>query len=116
MSDTIPRQEAEAALGEAGLSAWTCDEDRLHRTYETAGWPQTMLAANAIGLLAEAAWHHPDLELGYGRLTVRLTSHDAGGVTARDLALARAIEDAVLWRPPAGSPLGAGSPEPVVRA
>lgn len=111
MTDTIPRERAEAALREAGLSAWTCDDDRLHRSYATAGWPQTMLAVNAIGLLAEAAWHHPDLELGYGSLVVHLTSHDAGGVTERDLAMARAIEDAVMWTPAA--PLGDGAPEVV---
>lgn len=114
MSDTLSRDEAESALREAGLTAWTCDGTRLERAFTTPGWPQTMLAANAIGLLAQAAWHHPDLQLSYGRLTVHLTSHDAGGVTARDVALARAIEDAVAWRPPPGSPLGGGSPEPVV--
>ena len=49
--------------------------------------------------LAEAAYHHPDLEVGFPKLTVRLTSHDAGGITERDLELARLIEERVTWRP-----------------
>ena len=64
-----------------------------------------MLLANAIGFLAEAAWHHPELILSYPRLTVRMQSHDAGGITDRDFALARRIEEVVTWRPAPGDGL-----------
>ena len=47
------------------------------------------MVVTTIGHLAEAAWHHPDLAVGYGRVEVTLTSHDVGGVTERDLALAQ---------------------------
>ena len=63
------------------------------------------MAANAIGFLAEAADHHPDLALSWGRLTVRLNTHSAGGITDKDLELARRIDDLALWRPGAGSAL-----------
>ncbi len=57
------------------------------------------MVTNAIGHLAEAAWHHPDLEVRFGSVTVRLQTHDAGGITGKDLDLARQIEAVVLWRP-----------------
>jgi 4a-hydroxytetrahydrobiopterin dehydratase len=115
MSETLTPEQADAALADAGLAGWTAADGRLRRDYATAGWPQTLMVVGAIGLVAEAAWHHPDLEVSYARVTVHLTTHDAGGLTAKDIATARAIEDAVLWRPQAGGPLGAGSPEAVVR-
>jgi pterin-4a-carbinolamine dehydratase len=72
------------------------------------------MAANAIGFLAEAADHHPDLALSWGRLTVRLNTHSAGGITDKDLELARRIDDLALWRPGAGSAL-AGTRRPFVQ-
>ena len=52
--------------------------------------------------LSEAAYHHPDLSVTWGRVTVKLSTHSAGGITDKDFALARRIEDVVLWRPAAG--------------
>ena len=59
--------------------------------------------SNAIGYLAEAAYHHPDLTVTWARVTVKLMTHSAGGITDKDFELARRIEDAVLWRPPEGA-------------
>jgi pterin-4a-carbinolamine dehydratase len=47
-----------------------------------------------VGALADAADHHPDVDLRYPSVTVRLTTHDAGGLTAKDVALARRIDAA----------------------
>ena len=52
-----------------------------------------MAFAQAITPLAENQGHHPDLEIGWGRCTVLLTTHDAGGLTEKDFALAKAIDD-----------------------
>ena len=57
------------------------------------------MVANAIGHLGEAAWHHPDLLVTFPRVEVRLTNHDAGGITDKDFELARKIEDLVQWQP-----------------
>ena len=84
---------------EDNLPAWSLEEGFLTRTYTTRNWQLTLLLANAIGYLAEAAWHHPELVLSYPRLTVRLQTHDAGGITDKDFELARRIEAAVTWRP-----------------
>lgn len=90
--------EIDAHLRDA-LPRWRQEEGCIRRTYNTHGWKGTLMVANTIGHLAEAAWHHPDLWLSYARVVVNLTSHDAGGVTARDIALAKKIEEVVLWRP-----------------
>ncbi len=58
-----------------------------------------MMAANAVAHLAEAAWHHPDMVLSYAQVTVRLSTHTASGVTEKDYALARKIEEVVNWQP-----------------
>jgi 4a-hydroxytetrahydrobiopterin dehydratase len=87
------------------LPCWRFEGSALKRLYKVNGFRSALLAANAIGHIAEAAWHHPDLAISWGRVEVSLWSHDAGGVTERDMALARRIEDVIAWRPPQGSPL-----------
>jgi 4a-hydroxytetrahydrobiopterin dehydratase len=69
---------------------------------------------NAIGFVAEAADHHPDLEVSWAKVTVRLSTHSAGGITDKDIALAREIERLALWRPPADGALR-GTKRPFVK-
>ena len=97
-------EEVEAKIAELGLDGWYLDDGWLRRKYNTDGWPTTLMLVNAVGYLAEAAYHHPDLAVTWGKLWVKLQTHSAGGITDKDFALARQIEDVVLWRPPAGSP------------
>jgi 4a-hydroxytetrahydrobiopterin dehydratase len=98
MARTYTDAEVSAWL-EANLPTWSLEDSFLTRTYTTRSWQLTLLLANAIGFLAEAAWHHPELTLSYPRLTVRLQTHDAGGITDKDFELARRIEAVVTWRP-----------------
>src|SRR6266566_5046866 len=63
------------------------------------------LLLKAIGFFAEAADHHPDLAVSWGKVQVKLWTHSAGGVTASDMELAQLIEQTALWRPPTGSAL-----------
>ncbi len=81
------------------LPGWTLGDDGIRRTVRTAGWKASMMVTVAIGHLAEVAWHHPDLRVTWGAVEVTLTSHDVGGVTERDLQLARRIDALVGWRP-----------------
>lgn len=90
--------EARARLARE-LPNWSVDGGALVRTYRTGGWRATLMIANAIGHLAELAWHHPELALAYASVTVHLSTHTARGVTDKDFALARKIEDLVCWRP-----------------
>jgi 4a-hydroxytetrahydrobiopterin dehydratase len=57
------------------------------------------MLVNAIGYLCEAAYHHADLSVTWGKLWVKLRTHASGGITDKDFALARRIEETVLWRP-----------------
>ena len=98
------REIAERLTGPLG--AWRHEDGHLTRTFETGGWQRTLLLANAIGFVGEAAWHHPDLHLSYPRLKVLLTTHDEGGVTDRDFELARRIEEVATWRPSGGALTG----------
>ena len=99
---TYERAEIEQRLA-ADNPRWRFAEGALRRTYRTQNWRATLMVVNAIGHLAEAAWHHPDLAVSYDRVDVGLSTHDAKGVTDKDFALAREIENVVLWRP-AGAP------------
>jgi len=92
------------------LPAWKHEDGQLVRTFETGGWQRTLLLANAIGFVGEAAWHHPDLLLTYPRLKVMLTSHDAGGITDKDFELARRIEEVATWQPSGGALTGPETP------
>src|SRR5947199_7168624 len=98
--------EIEAKLGELGLKEWYLEDGWLRRKYTTDGWPTTLMLVNLVGYLAEAAYHHPDLNVTYAKVWVKLKTHSAGGITDKDFALAKQIDAAALWRPPAGGPLG----------
>ena len=97
------------------LAGWRHAGGVLERDYKTDGWPTTLMLVNAIGFFAEAADHHPDLEVHWGNVVVRLSTHSAGGVTAKDLELARLIEQTALWRPGAGSAFAAGTKKKFVQ-
>lgn len=88
----------------ADLPGWYYEDGAICRRYRTGGWRASLMVANAIGHLAELAWHHPDLVVSYPSVTVRLTTHSAGGITESDFSLARQIERWVGWRPGADDP------------
>src|SRR5881397_2148111 len=77
---------------------WWYEDGWIRRNYKTDGWPTTLMLVSAIGYLAEAAYHHPDLAVTWGCVIVKLKNHAAGGVTDKDFELARKIEEVVLWR------------------
>lgn len=87
------------------LPHWEVRDGWLVRKYQTPGWSHTLLLVNAIGYVAEAADHHPDLEVGYARVKVKVQTHRVRGLTHSDLELARQIEAVCTWQPPAGGAL-----------
>lgn len=87
------------------LPRWRLEDGWIRRTYKTNSWKGTLMVINAVGHLAEAAWHHPDLTASYAWVEIRLTTHTAKGITEKDLALAAKIEEVVCWRPAEGGPL-----------
>jgi len=99
----------------ATLPGWWYENGWIRRNYKTDGWQATLMLVNTIAYLAEAAYHHPDLAVTWGRIVVKLTTHSAGGITGKDFALARKIEEVALWRPPSGGALP-GTPAKFVRS
>lgn len=83
----------------AELPLWELRDGSIQRNYRTGGWKATAMVVGAVAHLAEAAWHHPDLEVSYASVRVKLSTHSAGGVTERDFELARKIEQVVDWQP-----------------
>ncbi len=80
-------------IAEAGLKGWAYLVDALHTRVHTPDFATGLALVNAIGAEAERRDHHPELDLRYKRLDIRLTSYDTGGVTGRDIRLARIITD-----------------------
>lgn len=87
--------EVEAALAE--LDGWTRDGDRIRRELRFADFVTAFGFMAAAALVAERMNHHPEWSNVYGTVRVALTTHDAGGLTRRDLELARAM-DAIARR------------------
>ena len=103
--EKYPVDEIDAKLKEHGLDDWYYEDGWIRRKFNTDGWPTTLMAVNTIGYLCEAAYHHADLSVTWGKLWVKLSTHSSGGITDKDFTLARKIEDTVLWRPEPGSAL-----------
>ena len=107
--------DAEIADKLKDLPGWYLEDGWIRRVYKTDGWPTTLMLVNSIGYLAEAAYHHPDLAVTWGRVVVKLSTHSAGGITDKDFTLAKKLEEVVLWRPSAGEALE-GTPNKFVRS
>src|SRR3989442_89081 len=97
-----------------GSSLDPATEQRITATIPLGRWGTPEDIADAAVYLAEAAYHHPDLAVTWGRVIVKLKNHAAGGITDKDFELARKIEDTVLWRPKGGAL--EGTPNKFVRS
>ncbi len=91
MTDDGPTTLSENDIEQAELADWRVLFSSLHARYKTEDFATALKLVKKIGKAAEKANHHPDVDLSYGQVDVRLSSHDAGGVTARDVDLARQI-------------------------
>jgi 4a-hydroxytetrahydrobiopterin dehydratase len=89
---TLTDDEVRAAL--ARLPGWERVGDEIVREYELGSFRAVIESVARIADVAEAANHHPDLDIRYRRLRVALTTHDEGGITGKDLALAAEIDAA----------------------
>lgn len=77
--------EADATPG------WSLAESSIARTVTRQDFRDALLFVNAVGYLAERAGHHPDVAIAWNKVTLELSTHSAGGLTAGDFALAREI-------------------------
>jgi len=75
-----------------GLSGWRRNRQEISRTYAFSGFIPAMAFANHVADLAERMDHHPDILIQYNKVTLTLSTHSAGGLTALDFELAKKID------------------------
>jgi 4a-hydroxytetrahydrobiopterin dehydratase len=90
MSEAMSPNEVRGAL--ADLPAWSLENGKLHREVKFRDFAEALAFLVRVGIEAEKLGHHPELGNVYSRVTIDLTSHDAGGVTDKDVSLAKAID------------------------
>ena len=84
--------EAEIQSTVSELASWTVESGKLHREYKFRNFVEAFGFMAQVALLAERSAHHPEWCNVYNKVVVDLTTHDAGGITQKDLDLAREIE------------------------
>jgi len=86
---TLSLQELDDAL--KTLDGWKFDDGELVREFEFPGFVDAIAFVQTVAGLAEAANHHPDIDIRYNKVRLALVTHDAGGITQKDVDLAREI-------------------------
>jgi 4a-hydroxytetrahydrobiopterin dehydratase len=76
----------------ATVPQWQQRSDTIARTFQFKDFPAAMKFVDAVARLAEEAWHHPDIDIRWNKVTLTLTTHDAGGLTEKDFDLARQFD------------------------
>ena len=82
----------EVLKGVETLNGWEVDGDRIKRRFEFKNFAEALEFVNKVGAIAEDADHHPDITFGWGYAEIATTTHDRGGVTNVDLALAEKVD------------------------
>lgn len=86
----LSSEEVSAGLEE--IEGWIAEDDKLKKRYKFADFAESLEFVNQVGALAEAVDHHPDITFGWGYAELAITTHDRGGITDVDFALAKKIE------------------------
>ena len=91
--DKLSAQQIDVLLSK--LSDWKIEGGELVRTFNFKDFRESLAFVNRVGELAEAAGHHPDIDIRYNKVRLALVTHDAGGLTAKDFELAAKFNDLV---------------------
>jgi 4a-hydroxytetrahydrobiopterin dehydratase len=93
----MPRlEENQIATALATAPQWTRQGDAIARTFQFKDFPAAVKFVDAVAVAAEQAWHHPDIDIRWNKVTLALTTHDAGGLTQKDFDLARQFDQLSL--------------------
>ena len=76
-----------------GMENWRAESDVLKKRFEFENFAQSLEFVNRVGAIAERLDHHPDIYFGWGYAEINLTTHDRGGITDFDFAVAKEIEE-----------------------
>lgn len=94
--EKLSPEQIEKRLAE--VPEWSLNGESLQRTFLFDDFSGAMAFVNRVAGLAEQQQHHPDIMVRYNKVMLTLTTHDAGGLTAKDFALARAADEALEVR------------------
>lgn len=86
----LPDADIDAALNS---TAWRREGNEIVRVVQRVDFVEALRFVNEVGRLAEEADHHPDIDIRWNTVTLRLSTHSAGGITEADLALAQSIDE-----------------------
>jgi 4a-hydroxytetrahydrobiopterin dehydratase len=86
LNDTRINQEL------AKLNAWSRDGDEITKSFSFKNFYETMSFVNAVAYIANLLDHHPDMEVGYNKLTIRFSTHSVGGLSENDFDAAAKID------------------------
>jgi len=74
------------------VSDWKLNSNgEIEKTFTFTGFPQSLMFVQAVGLLAESKNHHPDILIKWNKVTLALTTHDAGGLSSKDFEMAKLV-------------------------
>lgn len=93
MAELLDAEKIQVAL--AGLDGWTGEPTAITRSVELPSFPDAIAVVARVAMAAEDMDHHPDIDIRWRTLTFRCSTHSAGGVTVRDIELARRIDEIV---------------------
>lgn len=91
MPEAMSHDDVRAALER--MPAWSLEDGKLHRELQFGGFSEALAFLVRVGIEAEKRGHHPELTNVFSRVTIDLTTHDAGGITEKDVDLARAVDE-----------------------
>lgn len=89
MAEVLSEAAAQQRVGE--LPSWRLEDNKIKTTRQFKDFVEAVNFVNKLVDPAESAGHHPDLEISYNKVTISLTSHDAGGLTEKDFEMAKTI-------------------------
>jgi 4a-hydroxytetrahydrobiopterin dehydratase len=84
--------EAKILPALALIPNWQLKDGKISRTFQFKDFPAAIKFVEAVATLAEQSWHHPDIDIRWNKVTLTLSTHDAGGLTEKDFALARQFD------------------------
>jgi 4a-hydroxytetrahydrobiopterin dehydratase len=90
VSELLSEKDVAAALAE--LDGWSGDTSAIRRTVTASDFPTAIRIVDDVAVVAEELDHHPDIDIRWKRATFALSTHSAGGVTGKDVELARRID------------------------
>ncbi len=88
--------DAEITKHLEGVTGWTQNGNMIQKVYKHPSFPAAVAFVTQVGFLAEAAAHHPDIDIRFNQVNISLSTHDVGGISEKDFKLAAEIDELMI--------------------